>query len=759
MTSSQSTNGASKTNLTTVQLSSSITSSSTSTTFTGATKTNHTNTTSPTIITPQTGRNWIEFLTGERTYFATFLRLVALMPLPLFILILTQVVEDMTSSYAIFTIKYPIAASALGIIYFSRSFSYVTKKQNPGNGLCLNCCCSPCINNSFEIFEIIVISVGTTALNTLNNGTNSKSFWEFFMSFLIFFVMLFMSLPLNLLIKQIRVAQKASITGYFASLAIKFFIATCVNMILIFYSGLILSHSEQIYGDGDGEEIMKNTSSYNYTLAIHSAVHPAINFDVLVISGLTCLWVFLDAMFVGRGMIRKNQNGSLDEQTLQLFAKKHMILAMFLIAMWTLTACFCIADLLINGNFLSLPPPVPTPNHPLNNLPSVCYGGKSLGNFQFSCRAWMKVIYAGCGYTFIVIIVYEVVPWKTCCCNNKASHDLLGMGAQTVNDLLDREQQDILKSIILQKRGAREIQPVDARYIANNMKMGDGIKAAGSLAQHMGITDGDDFVTSVMKVQGNGYVEAIRSEVMDHPKFKDPLPEWDQPLHIQQDSTLPKMTLETWFNYILYEPASEMTFDNTDSGIRDQGHTGWYLKDFCDHDTCGLKMAHVLALRLYTTKIFRFINNPLREEITHPMPATVLFLQEGLKLLRTNAKFELQGSTSLWRGFKNLHLQQKFLETGVTELAPMSTSTKLDIAAQYSTNGAAGESALIMKLKIDKNNFMSFGAGLKWLSAFPGEHERLFPPLTFLRPSDHPIQTVKVEGVTFTIVEVVPQLN
>ena len=140
------------------------------------------------------------------------------------------------------------------------------------------------------------------------------------------------------------------------------------------------------------------------------------------------------------------------------------------------------------------------------------------------------------------------------------------------------------------------------------------------------------------------------------------------------------------------------------------------------------------------------------------MPATVLFLQEALKKLRVNAADELQGSTSLWRGFKDLEVEQEFLDQGGTELAPMSTSTDLRTAARYSCNGRNGETALIMKLKIDKNDFMSYGAGLKWLSVFPGEEERLLPPLTYLRPTER-VTTETVDGVNFTIMEVVPQLN
>ena len=135
-----------------------------------------------------------------------------------------------------------------------------------------------------------------------------------------------------------------------------------------------------------------------------------------------------------------------------------------------------------------------------------------------------------------------------------------------------------------------------------------------------------------------------------------------------------------------------------------------------------------------------------------------MFLRDGLLKLRKHAEKELVKKTSLWRGFKNLKVQKEFLEKGGTELAPMSTSTNLAIAADYSCNGAKGETALIMKLNIGKNDFMMYGAGLNWLSAFPGEDERLFPPLTYLKPTGRKQKEV-VEGISFTIVEVAPQLN
>ena len=41
-----------------------------------------------------------------------------------------------------------------------------------------------------------------------------------------------------------------------------------------------------------------------------------------------------------------------------------------------------------------------------------------------------------------------------------------------------------------------------------------------------------------------------------------------------------------------------------------------------------------------------------------------------------------------------------------------------------------------------------------WLSAFPGERECLFPPLTFLSPTGR----VQKVGETFTVIEVTPRL-
>jgi hypothetical protein len=83
------------------------------------------------------------------------------------------------------------------------------------------------------------------------------------------------------------------------------------------------------------------------------------------------------------------------------------------------------------------------------------------------------------------------------------------------------------------------------------------------------------------------------------------------------------------------------------------------------------------------------------------------------------------------------------------ELAPMSTTTDIRVAAHYGMSGGS----LLFKLKV--NNFMQYGADLQWLSAFPTEAEVLYPPLCYLQPTGH-TQGVQVGNNKFTIVEVQP---
>mmetsp|Transcript_9652 Transcript_9652/g.29898 ORF Transcript_9652/g.29898 Transcript_9652/m.29898 type:complete len:201 (+) Transcript_9652:702-1304(+) len=197
------------------------------------------------------------------------------------------------------------------------------------------------------------------------------------------------------------------------------------------------------------------------------------------------------------------------------------------------------------------------------------------------------------------------------------------------------------------------------------------------------------------------------------------------------------------------------------------------LEDFMKHDNvekAELTLPHVAALRLYTTLAFKYLNGPLRDQVDyydkqkpHPLPKTVAFISEGIKKLRAAyatrvAAGEIKAKTCLWRGFKNVEISEDFMHAepngnyrGGTELAPMSTTTDMAVAAKYSKS----DKSLLFKVVLD--NFMQYGAELRWLSAFPEEEEVLYPPLTYLQPTGR-TQTLQLDGSEFKIVEVKPTL-
>ena len=67
--------------------------------------------------------------------------------------------------------------------------------------------------------------------------------------------------------------------------------------------------------------------------------------------------------------------------------------------------------------------------------------------------------------------------------------------------------------------------------------------------------------------------------------------------------------------------------------------------------------------------------------------------------------------------------------SGGCEIAPMSTTRKLETALSY----AAGQEQLIFRIKCDTP--LSLPAHLGFVSCFPSEDEWLFPPLTQLTPT------------------------
>ena len=217
-------------------------------------------------------------------------------------------------------------------------------------------------------------------------------------------------------------------------------------------------------------------------------------------------------------------------------------------------------------------------------------------------------------------------------------------------------------------------------------------------------------------------------------------------------------------NYVMHERCSEKAYPN---GVRDQGRPPMRLADFMAHDSArraGLERAHVIALRLYTTAAFRHINDPLRdrqrkaEGRAHPLAATVMFISEAVKKLReVSAKGGAHSATTLWRGLKEIKLCETYATLGGTELAPMSTTSDVKVAADYATCAAG---ALLFKIHVP--DALKHGADLQWLSAFPREAEVLYPPLTYLQPRENfHLQEIRSEltGAKFTVVAVVPDLS
>jgi hypothetical protein len=124
-----------------------------------------------------------------------------------------------------------------------------------------------------------------------------------------------------------------------------------------------------------------------------------------------------------------------------------------------------------------------------------------------------------------------------------------------------------------------------------------------------------------------------------------------------------------------------------------------------------------------------------------------------LKLRAVGAASDDANETiELYRGMRNVELPEEFMQRGGTELAPMSTTADMKVALSYS----ASAQGVILRLRTHSS--MERGADLTFLSAFPGEREYLFPPLTYLQPVK-PVrkQTIALGGASFTVIEVEPK--
>lgn len=117
-----------------------------------------------------------------------------------------------------------------------------------------------------------------------------------------------------------------------------------------------------------------------------------------------------------------------------------------------------------------------------------------------------------------------------------------------------------------------------------------------------------------------------------------------------------------------------------------------------------------------------------------------------------------------WRGMRNLKASPALLSDGGSEMAPMSSTSMLQVAVKYAlvdhSEGAAtaggrrSDSSLLFRIKT--RSFMQRGADLSFLSTFPSEAEYLYPPLTYLKPKGGVAEKLIFDDVLFTVVDVEP---
>jgi hypothetical protein len=195
--------------------------------------------------------------------------------------------------------------------------------------------------------------------------------------------------------------------------------------------------------------------------------------------------------------------------------------------------------------------------------------------------------------------------------------------------------------------------------------------------------------------------------------------------------------------YIRFEPTGEKHYKN---GIRDHRRGVMRLVNFMQNPkaiAAGLSEAELVSMRLYTTNAFQFMNRPLRDDERYernencPLPVVTYFAERGIKKMRAlhvpvGGRLLAAAADSevvLWRGMRNLEAADDFMKQGGTELAFMSTTRELSVAVRYCLSNQS------LLFKIVSDGFMTMGADVQWLSAFPGEAEILYPPLTYLKPT------------------------
>ena len=317
-----------------------------------------------------------------------------------------------------------------------------------------------------------------------------------------------------------------------------------------------------------------------------------------------------------------------------------------------------------------------------------------------------------------------------------------------------------------------------------------------------------------------------------------------------KDAEAPPEIMEN-IDYVLNQPAgsSELAFQH--EWLRDRSVTGeklpartkdgtkdgpgLLLEDFAAHETAKqaqLTIAHIFVLRLYTTSAYYFINDPLRRVARdadgviiqpptlsrpHPLPITLMLIEEALKRLRATSENTSScpqsppRKSSVWsslssrrsrsseatedlvngsvrverddndaqlekpccqRAFEKFILRLKIKEPpfatlyrGLHDTQEAATfviygGTELSVMSSSERlsiavrYARANSCGLIFRLLVP--SFMQMGGDLTFLSAFPHEREILYPPLTYLRPRRIACEMKTDMGVRYRVIDVEP---
>jgi hypothetical protein len=191
------------------------------------------------------------------------------------------------------------------------------------------------------------------------------------------------------------------------------------------------------------------------------------------------------------------------------------------------------------------------------------------------------------------------------------------------------------------------------------------------------------------------------------------------------------------YTYVTKEAAVER--EDGPHRVRDLGHGGLKLDDFCRHEKAveaKLTVAEVAALRMYTGPMYEPWNRALRMYATDPSQLAdwatcISVLYSAIFKLSFLSK-----KATVYRGVNEtaVKLPESFLDAssdafaGGVELAFMSTTTDPRVAIEYAMRGAEACGTLF-EIQFDA---ASRGADVQWVSQYPYEAELLYPPCTYL---------------------------